>query len=217
MPFTESLSKVYVSIVDGKFAVRSSESDPKAVKRELKTGKTIYERYHGALAGKIKEINFKNQDFNGKQWEELQVLMFDGTDHYLVQMPFPSNYSNSFLRAIKNADLTKDVSLSPWRKVVNDKVKSALYINQGGDSIQWYFGTTPETKNGLPDLVPYTIPGSKDVKYSDVDRSNFFRDFIAFEISPALRELWNKDSSTPAESKVPATEEVPEPGDDLPF
>jgi hypothetical protein len=221
MGFGESISRIYVSIVDGKFAVRSSESDPKAVKRELKSGHIIYERRYQTLEGKLKEVSFRKSDFNGKQWEELHLLLSDGADNYQVQMVFPGRYANSFLRAVKNVNFKENIILSPWQKIVDGKTKQAMYINQKSlaDSVPWYYGVTPETANGLPALVPYSVPGSTEQKYSDIDRNNFFKEMIERDINPVLRQ--ESGSAAPLEARTAQpildAESITEPIDDLPF
>jgi hypothetical protein len=216
MPFGESQSKIYVSIVDGQLAVRCTESDPKAVKRELSNGTTIFERRYRNYTGRIKEIGFRNQEHNTKKWEELFIIINDGQDLVQLQMPFPGKYSNSLLRAIKNADLAKEMTFSPWTKTVNDKVKACLYINQAGkkESVAWFY--TQENPNGLPDLVPYTVPGSSETKYSDVERNKFLRNMVETEIAPALQKIW---STAQAIDPVihPDPVEIIDPVDDLPF
>lgn len=219
MAFGESMSKIYVSIVDGMLAVRSSESDAKAVKRETKTGQVIFERKYKNLEGRIKEVGFRTNDYNGKKWEELFVLVHDGQDHYQLGMPFPGKYSLSFLRAVKNVDLKATISFNPWSKTVDGKVKAVLYMNIKGaaESVPWYY--TKDTPNGLPDLVPYTVPGSDETKYSDVERNKFFRSMIETDIAPKLRAIWN-DQPAATESFIPPPPDVndlPDATDDLPF
>lgn len=219
MPFIENQTRIYVSIVDGMFAVRSSESDTKAVKRELKTGHTIWERRYKSLEGRLKEISFKINDYMGKKWEDLNLLVFDGSDHYQISMPFPGKYSNSFLRVVKNIPLDSNIILNPWTKMVGDKTKAALFINIPGtkESVPWYY--TKEDPKGMPELVQYTIPGSDEIKYSDVNRNNFLRHVINEEIAPRLREIWS--SPIPPAATTNFTEapvDLPDgPDDDLPF
>lgn len=220
MPFGESQSRIYVSIVEGMLAVRSSESDAKAVKRELKTGHTIYENRYKFLSGKLKEIGFKTNDFNGKKWEDLYLLIFDGQDHFQLSMPFPGKYSISVLRVIKNVDLNSTITFTPWTKTINDKVKAALFFNMQGtkESVPWYY--TKDDPKGLPELVPYSVPGSTEQKWSDVERNKFFKQMIENDIVPELRKLWQ--SAPAAEALKPNTDmhsdiDAPDAVDDLPF
>lgn len=220
MGFGESQSRIFVSIVDGMLAVRSSEADAKAVKRETKTGAVVFERKYKFLTGRIKEIGFRTNDFNGKKWDDLSILIYDGTDHFYLSTPFPGKYSLSFLRAIKNADLSADIQFTPWTKTVNDKVKASLFLNVKGskESVPWYY--TKETPNGLPDLVPYTVPGSEETKYSDVNRNKFLRNMIETEIAPKLQQIWNERPPAQASSPVvnePSFDDLPDATDDLPF
>jgi len=223
MPFGDSQSKVYVSIIDGMLAVRSSESDAKAVKRELKNGTVIYERRYKTLEGKLKDVFFKSNDFGGKKWDDLVLLIFDGTDHYQLSMVFPGKYSNSVLNTIKNVDFNSTIIFSPWTKTVNDKVKAALFFNIPGqkNSVPWYF--TKDTPNGLPELVPYTVPGSNDTKWSDVDRNKFYKHMIEHDIRPTLQKVWHSPVASEArreeviEPLDTFTSSDPEAIDDLPF
>lgn len=219
MPFGESQARVYVSIVDGLLAVRSSESDPKAVKRELKTGHTIYERRYKNVTGRLKEIGFRSNDFGGKKWDDLYLLIYDGQDHYQISMPFPGKYSLSVLRVIKNVDLAAEITFSPWTKTKADgKVSASLFLNPTGskESVPWYF--TKEDPKGLPELVPYTVPGSADTKWSDVERNKFFRNMIEADIAPRLQAVWAAPPISKVYVDTPTDpNEITDPVDDLPF
>lgn len=218
MAFQENVNKVYVTIVDGLFAIRSSEADPKAKKRVRKDNSEVWELLFKSYTGTLTEITFRNQDLNGKKWEEMHLHMKDGAENIQIQMPFPSKYANSFLRALPNVDFTAPMKITAWQKIVNDKRKQALFINQPVDSQQsvpWFY--TQENPNGLPDLVPYTVPGSSDVKYSDVERNKFFKEMVTNKINPILKQSINY---TPVSNTIPDAEEpddITEPVDDLPF
>jgi hypothetical protein len=225
MGFGETTQKTYVTILDGKLAVRSDQANPKAVKRTTKAGKDVYELLYPSFTGRLKDVYFKDREHENKKWEELHLLIFDDIDHVLIQIPFPSRYSNSFLRAIKNADLQKPMTLNPWYKVVGDKTKAAIYINQDGDPVEWYYGATPETANGLPALVPYSVPGDSEIKYSDVERNKFIKNMVENELRPALKTLWNNRPPVTAAANAAHIEppddiepgSITEPVDDLPF
>ena len=188
MGFSNPQSRIYVTIQDGQFAVRSSESDPKAVKRETKTGSLVWECRYKALSGRITDLYFKNNDFNGKKWEDLVMVIDDGQDLYQLSMPFPGKFSLSILRSIKNAPLDQVISFNPWTKVKDGKTKAALFMNLPGkkESVPWYY--TVEAPNGLPELVPYSIPGDAETKWSDVERNKFLRAMVEGEIQPLLRD-----------------------------
>lgn len=220
MGFGESQSKIYVTIVDGMLAVRSSESDAKAVKRETKSGQVVFERKYKNLSGRIKDIGFRSNDFGGKKWDDLVILIDDGKEHFQLSTPFPGKYSVSFLRCIKNVDLKATITFNPWTKTVDGKVKAALFLNMPGvkESVPWYY--TQDNPNDLPDLKPYTIPGSTETKYSDVERNKFLREMIENDIAPKLREIWYQKTPAAAshEPEPPGISDLPDdPNDDLPF
>ena len=222
MGFSNPQTKIYVTIQEGIFAVRSSESDPKAVKRETKSGSTIWECRYKQLSGRISDLYFKQNDFNGKKWEDLVMVINDGADLYQLSMPFPGKFSLSVLRAIKNAPLDQVISFNPWTKIKDGKTKAALFMNPIGskDSIPWYFGMN-EQANGLPDLVPYTVPGDAETKWSDVNRNKFLRNMVEQDIQPILRSQNPVHIPIEASNASMATVtdiQVAEPfDDDLPF
>ena len=96
---------IYLSVADGYLVRSHKEANSNTTQRVTKTGKLVHEEKFKDLTAKLVGAETKENDF-GKQW----CLKFqDGEETYIVNMPYSSRYSASFLKALPNIDLSKDV------------------------------------------------------------------------------------------------------------
>ncbi|PUZ21784.1 hypothetical protein DCC81_24665 [Chitinophaga parva] len=170
--------KTYVSINgNGKIAQRVTENTPGAVSRTLESGKVIHQMEYDYIEGRITGMNF----YEHKEFGNFLNVIID--DEFVLQLKSSSRYFYSFCYALPNIDLTKDVRLNPWRKQDGDKVKQALYVNQGGkESVAWYF--TRDNPNGLPDMVKIKVKGKET--WDDSARLEWMENYIKDNILPKL-------------------------------
>lgn len=181
-----SSSVVYLTIREGKIAIKNGDKYTE----------------HKNVTGLLTDVRIKE---DGKFGPELH-LSISGADSYQLQIKLDSGYGKSFLRAIPNADVTKPITFSPWYKVVDDKKKTALYLNQGGESVPWYF--TKETPNGMPELVITKVKGKQ--VFDDFDQVEFLKKYLLNKVKPKLK----KASPIPS---VPVDDINPDDHPDLPF
>ncbi|MCP5375220.1 MAG: hypothetical protein H6743_03900 [Rickettsiaceae bacterium] len=110
----------YATIIsDGSIRVKTSESDPDAVKREyeLSDGTTgvKYELKYDNLRGMIKDIDFREGDF-GQQ-------MFVTIDDITLAVGTDNSFGRDLMSKLPGVDLTKEVNLVPYA-FENDKRKT---------------------------------------------------------------------------------------------
>lgn len=108
----------YLSLQDGKLALRlkSMDDHPSAVKREHKYG-TVYERYFDSIDGNIVDIQIRSGTYNGETIEKDKwyVTIMDGSDRFVITIPYSSGYSKSFLNALCGVeDLSQRLRIRPW-------------------------------------------------------------------------------------------------------
>jgi len=168
----QSSNTIYLSVADG-YLVRSfREATSESTQRVTKTGKLVHEEKYKDLTGLLVGAETKENDF-GKQW----CLKFkDGEDNYIVNMPYSSRYSSSFLKALPNIDLSKNVKFMPWS--MNDKNDATkkitgitCYQNDGNGMVKIAPAFTKDAPNGLPEMKQIKVKGK--ITWDDSDMTDF--------------------------------------------
>jgi hypothetical protein len=179
----------YITILNGKFCQRVSETTPGAIQRVNKLGKTVFEKFYDNFVAKL--VGIKTQDSPyGKNW------VFDFQDKgevYHLQLSYSNSFATAFLKMLPNIDVTKEMKLSPSVKEVDGKNKSSLFVNQDGNAIKHAY--TKDAPNGMPDMEQITVKGQP--VWDDTKRINFLYDMVQEKILPKL----------PKQESVPVTKE----------
>lgn len=167
---SQSSAGVYVGISNGKF-VRSFSSPTKtSVSRINKVGKEVHEEFYDSLTGKIKAITTKETDY-GKFWV---IVVNDGESDYNLSTNYSGGYAVSFLKAIPNADLSKEVTLVPRLIVDGEKRNSVLFINQDGRGLKHFW--TKDNPGDLPQLEKIKIKGKET--WDDSKRLEYLESYV---------------------------------------
>jgi len=194
----QSSNVIYLSVSDGNIVRSYKEANASTTQRVTKTGRLVHEERFKDLVAILEGAETKENDF-GKQW----VLKFrDGEDFYMVNMPFSSRYSSSFLKALLNIDLSKNVKFMPWSMTdKNDATKKVtgvtMYQNDGNGFTKVAPAFTKDDPNGLPQMVQIKVKGK--LEWDDSDMMEF---------------LENVAKSCFAKTCTP---EPTEPSDEVPF
>ena len=163
---------IYLSVADGNLVRSYKEANANTNQRVTKTGKFVHEERFKDLTAKLVGAETKENDF-GKQW----CLKFqDGEETYIVNMPYSSRYSASFLKALPNIDLSKNVKFMPWSMVdKNDPAKKVtgvtMYQNDGNGMVKIAPAFTKDAPNGLPEMKQIKVKGK--VTWDDSDMTEF--------------------------------------------
>jgi hypothetical protein len=184
----------YVSILGGKFCIRIEKPDNivtpediskwlvdnSAVSRVNKLGKTVYEKYYDNFTGKLVGIKVKDGGAYEKQW----VFSFQDTGEvYVLQLGYTNSFAKNILKMLPNADLSKEMKLSPSTKVEADGTKkSSIFINQDGTALKHAY--TRDNPNGLPPMTQVMVKGS--LVWDDTDQMIFLENMVNTQIIPKL-------------------------------
>ena len=156
---------IYLSVADGNLVRQHKQATERTTERITKTGKLVYEERFKDLTAKLVNIDTKENDY-GKQW---QVTFTDEGETYIVSLPFSSRYASSFLKALPNADLSKELRFMPWAmKDKNDATKTitGITLYQDGEKIAPAY--TKEDPNGLPQMTKIKVKGKEQWDDSDM-------------------------------------------------
>ncbi len=170
---------IYLSISAGKICRRVHQPTENSISRTNKNGVIVHEEYYDRISGTIKDIRTRNHIEYGRFWE---VCMEDKGTLYLLQFKYSSGYASSFLKAIKNADLCKPLTLIPYSKEENGRTKTTLFINQNGQVLKHYY--TKVNPNGMPTFRKVKVKGID--QWDDSDTMEFLERMVDTDIKPLL-------------------------------
>ena len=126
---TDSVSKIYLTIREGKVARRVGEE---------------WQQYN-SVSGKIREIGTRENKF-GEQ--ECFVILDDAGERYQLQLKQNSSYFRAFASMAMNVDVSKAIEFIPLLKEENGKKQVGLILMQDGNAIKW--AHTKGNPNGMP-------------------------------------------------------------------
>jgi hypothetical protein len=173
---SQNNSMVFLSISNGKLVRQVKEKAENSVSRINKVGREVHEIFYDSLQGVIKSVGTKESDY-GKFF----VVKVDSNGvTYQLEFNYSGGYAATFLKALPNADLSREVVLSPKLIVEGDKKKSVLFIAQDGKGLKFYF--TKDTPNGMPDLQKIKVKG-KDT-WDDSERMEFLEKYAVSLFAP---------------------------------
>lgn len=166
---------VFLTISDGKLCKRVQSPTANSKERINKEGKLVHEEFFNGWSGKIIDISTRESDY-GKDW---MIKVDDGECIAVIQFKYSSGYAASFLKALPNVDLEKEVSISPNLKIEGDKKKTTIFLNQDGKSVKWFY--TKETPNGIPSLKKVKIKGVE--QWDDSEQMEFLETMVKRKLS----------------------------------
>lgn len=191
-------------------------------KGSLFTKKDEQELLYENLEGTITDITIVDDEYKGKQFKKLQLLIVDGPDKFLLQMRLDSGYGIAFCMICPHIDFNKPVNLSPIYSEKDGKGKAGMFVNQNGVALKWAwtkdirendrFGKLPQLEKGShPKLGEY---------WDNSAQQEFFIDMLLSKIKPTLKHEVLAGPGLQAETTsnaIPDVEGVSAPVDDLPF
>ncbi len=169
---------VFLQVSRGKLVRQFPQKTEKSVMRVNKNGKTVHEEFYDSLTAKLMDIKVKESDF-GKFW----TLVFnDGSMNYFIDLNFSGGYAISFLKALPNADVTKDMTIVPKYTEEGDKKSSVIFINQNGKGLRHFW--TKDNPGDLPPMVKIKVKGKE--AWDDSDRLEYLLKYVNEVILPKV-------------------------------
>jgi len=192
MPAIKQTNAIYLTIAEGKICRRVQTKTPESIERLTKDNKLVYEEFYKGWNGTITDIKTRENDY-GKNW---MIHLIDENGEYILQLPYSSGYSASFLKALPNLDPMQPVTITPSLKIEGDKKRTSLFLNQNGTALKWAY--TKDNPNGLPQLMQIKVKGK--TTWDDSDIMEFLENMVNNEFLPKIK------GNNPIENEM---EEVP--------
>ncbi len=116
----------------------------------------------GAISGFITGCKFEIKNYEGRDYEQCNLTIIDGDQHFTLQMRTDSGYFRCFCNSLKNGDSTKRVKIVPMYEEDGAKKKSWMYVHQNGDEkgLQWY--STKADPKDVPALDKVMFKGKEE-------------------------------------------------------
>jgi hypothetical protein len=156
---------IYLSVADGNLVRQHKQANERTSERLTKTGKLVFEERFKDLVAKLDNIQTRTNDY-GTQW---QLFFSDADGNYVVSLPYSSRYASSFLKALPNIDISKEIKFMPWAmkdKMDATKTITGITLYQDGQKIAPYY--TKEDPKGLPQMVKIKVKGKEQWDDSDM-------------------------------------------------
>jgi hypothetical protein len=198
----------YLTIFEGKFAIRVEANTPGAVSRTNKLGKVVHEIFFDQFSGLLVGISTKESADYGKSW----VFEFrDGNETFQLQTSYSSSTASRILKTLPNVQLSHPMTLVSSMKMVDGKNKTSLFILQHGNPIKQAY--TREVPNGLPEMESLIVKGNQ--VWDDTKQLAFLAAMIEKDIIPNLPKMEPVAAASEMYDLLPE-EEAAEP-EDKPF
>lgn len=213
-------AKIYANIIsDGTIRVKTSESDPEAVRRdyELKDGTkgTKFERVYNELSGLITGVSFYDGDFG----KTLHVTVTDDEMPVILSMNLSSNYAEDLLKKIPNIKLDKPVTLKPYSfEDDKKKLRKGISVVQEEKKITNFFYDAEKKVflHDFPAINSEKKHDKDDWKIYFMTTRKFLEKFITDNICPMFLGLTPEGVAEAVGGKVvedekPIEEQITEP------
>jgi hypothetical protein len=188
MALGNSSSNIYLSIADGKIVRRFKEPTANSKQRTSKTGKIVHEESYDFVSGIITDISTKDSEY-GKFWN---VRLQDGHDTYVLQFQYSGGNASSFLKAIPNADLAKEIKIKPRVEMNGDKKRTTVMLIQDDTIIRWKW--TKDNPGDLPSLKKVKVKGVE--QWDDSDMMEALEAYIDEHVKPKLKPAVGANDTT---------------------
>lgn len=165
MGLKERPKRTFVRLKDGKFY--------KSTDKEYTTPYT-------ELEGRIIGIDIKTETYNNNPLEKLYLEIDGGDDTYSLGIPFDSTYTTKLLSFLKNADITRPLSLHPSLKKDGDKEVRTIFVQQDEEYLKSAY---PKGNKEVPQMKKL-----KSGKWFKEDFLDFFRELVLKEFKPKVAE-----------------------------
>lgn len=163
---------IYLKCVEGKFYL-SSDKEKKQPYDELE--------------GIITDIGIRTDVYEGTPMKKLYLSIESDGSIYSISFNMDSSYTSTFMSFIKNADITKPLSLFPLLKEENkngkDTKRYSILIKQDGNFMKSYF--TKDDPKGLPQMKEIKVSGK--TMWDRTDMIEFYEDIINNELKPIVK------------------------------
>lgn len=136
----------------------------------------------GEIEGEIIGLSLADDEFEGRTFRKLIIKMTDGEENFILNLNFDSSYCSNLISFLKNADLSKSLSLVGSHKEGEDgKAQTAIFVKQGGEFMKKFY--TKDHPNGLPKMKEVIV--NKKKVWDKSEFQEFLENVVLNELAPS--------------------------------
>jgi len=185
----------FLTVKNGKFYLSSD--------KELTTP-------YDELTGFVTDLNYKDEEYNGNPMRKLYITVSSENESYKFGVLSDSMTGTQFVNFLANADLSKEITLSPFEKTENkdgkDVTQRAIFVKQGDKFLKGKY-----SREELPEVKKVMI--NKKAAYDKSDLLDFYENVVNEKLKPQL----NQESKEVVIKEAKHDWEEIEDGQELPF
>lgn len=186
-----SVKSDFVRFKDGKFFLAKDKDNS-------------FEQLEATISG----FYFTDDEFQGNTIRKLNIKMFDDSNNYILSLIFNSVPCSQLISFLKNADLTKRLTLVGTLKEEDGRKKVSILVKQDGKFLKSFFSKA--TPNGMPQMKKVTI--NKKDQWDKSEMMDFLEGVVTNELAKSVPSDGNDRKPTETTEKASYIED-----DDLPF
>jgi hypothetical protein len=177
---------------DGKFITFVNKETEGA--RQLppnKNGKIYSYLPYTNLVSNLVGLSIETQEYEGNQWEVLNVKLNDGKDREILQVNIESNEAVNIISRLSNLeayDINKTIEVGI---MLNEDKFNFVYIRQNGQSIKSIFSQ----ENPLPKWKEIKVKGKKSL-WDKTEQTEVLKIWVA-KINDVLKVETTQDTKNP--------------------
>jgi hypothetical protein len=141
----------------------------------LKEGKIVTKEKDtfSIITGKITEITFSEDEYNGKKYEKAKVFINADGNKYCLQMRTESGYFRGLCNSLKSGNPLELVTLSPNSKIVKEQPITTIFVKQSDKWLKHFH--TMENIGDMPPLVKVEFKGN--IHYDNTEQITYWKNW----------------------------------------
>lgn len=157
----------------------------------IKEGKLVIKKNNevvsfDSISGVITAVKFKEDEFEGRKYEKIEITITDGEENFILSMRTDSGYFRGLSNSLRTGDPTVHVRIAPnYKKEQGANPQTTCFVQQRGVGALKFYSTKADPKD-LPALEKFVVKG-QDV-WDSTNQINYWKNWwnsIQF-ISPFL-------------------------------
>jgi len=115
-------------------------------------------QYFTDIDGTITKVEFKDEEYQGQNFEVAKITLVDKDDRYILQMRTDSGYFRGFCNSLKSSpNPTEKINIAPSSKEKDGKPQTTCFVKQYGRALK--HAHTLNNMGDLPQVTKVTFKG----------------------------------------------------------
>ena len=132
-------------------------------------------QYFTDIDGTITKVEFKDEEYQGQQFEIAKITLVDKDDRYILQMRTDSGYFRGFCNSLKSSpNPTERINIAPSSKEKDGKPQTTCFVKQYGRALK--HAHTMDNMGDLPQVKQVTFKGK--TQWDGTEQINYWKNWL---------------------------------------